>query len=38
MWNWAEIIMLGLFSLTFVLWVAAAIEVVNTEDDLGKKI
>lgn len=35
LWNWAEIIMLLLFGLTFALWVAAAIEDANAADDLG---
>lgn len=35
MWNWAEIIMLTLFILTFAFWICAAIEVAATDNDLG---
>ncbi|KAL0850291.1 hypothetical protein ABMA28_012127 [Loxostege sticticalis] len=37
LWNWAEIIMLLLFGLTFTLWVAAAVEAANSENDLERK-
>ncbi|RVE54343.1 hypothetical protein evm_000828 [Chilo suppressalis] len=37
MWNWAELIMLALFGISFVLWVAAAFEVANSGDDLERK-
>ncbi|XP_028164325.1 short transient receptor potential channel 4-like [Ostrinia furnacalis] len=37
LWNWAEIIMLLLFGLTFALWVAAAIDVANSTNDLERK-
>lgn len=36
MWNWAEIIMLSLFALTFVFWIASAVDIaVNDEENLG---
>lgn len=36
MWNWAEIIMLTMFGLTFVFWVAAAIDIaIRDQEDLG---
>nr|XP_021200730.2 short transient receptor potential channel 4 [Helicoverpa armigera] len=38
MWNWTEIMMLTLFTLTFVFWVLAAIDVaIYDEEDLERK-
>ncbi|XP_026725922.1 short transient receptor potential channel 4-like [Trichoplusia ni] len=38
MWNWAEIIMLTMFGLTFVFWVAAAIDIaIRDQEDLDRK-
>ncbi|CAB3237140.1 unnamed protein product [Arctia plantaginis] len=35
MWNWAEIIMLSLFGLTFIFWASSAVDIaVNTEEPL----
>lgn len=37
MWNWAEILMILLFGLTFLFWVLAALDVaINDEEHIGK--
>ncbi|KAI5642529.1 ion transport protein domain-containing protein [Phthorimaea operculella] len=32
MWNWAEVLMLGLFGLTFAFWVVAGMDVTNNDN------
>ncbi|KAJ2946490.1 hypothetical protein O0L34_g12538 [Tuta absoluta] len=32
MWNWAEVLMLGLFGLTFTFWIIAGMDVTNNDN------